>query len=487
MKNGARQFSAFVEPHGIYLVEYRRERDGISILHQHSDPRRVIGLADAGERLATAIQSGGAVSGHLSVALRGFGSTYQIMLLPPAEPAVLGPVVRRELARLNPDMENPRVDYVLHGEGDRRQSVRPDAGRALQEVLVGAAPATALSAFGKELSAAGIELDHLTVLPQVIQRLYQQADSSPAPTACYVELPGGPVIAFFYEGQLRLVVEPPFSAAAEVPSRTQTLIEHLDRGNLYLRQQFRGVELSRLLIAADPAEEDALLEALRQQLGYPVEKFPGPAGATGALVSMGAVLDGEAEKGLNLSPFAESPEAVKERRQRHNALLAAGVVVSLAIIWAVLSLTSALKWSRQVQTLSKVAESRIATLAPIRVIAAERQKNAQSVAYLGKVETDRLRAQAVLRAIVRATPPGVQLLSISLDKSGDEWSASIAGAAFGESGADVLLGIDRFFHSLPRELPMHDLVLAELDDVAGGEFGAGMKFKLTFVSPGARP
>jgi len=233
---------------------------------------------------------------------------------------------------------------------------------------------------------------------------------------------------------------------------------------------------------------DAVNTTLKDPVDFLVPGvIPAPGGAPGALVSMGAVLDGEAEKGLNLSPFAESPEAVKERRQRHNALLAAGVVVSLAIIWAVLSLTSALKWSRQVQTLSKVAESRIATLEPMRVVAAERQKNAQSVSYLGKLETDRLRAQAVLRGIVRATPPGVQLLSVSLDKSGDEWSASIAGAAFGESGADVLLGIDRFFHSLPRELPMHDLVLAELDDVAGGEFGAGMKFKLTFVSPGARP
>src|SRR5207247_1892752 len=113
----------------------------------------------------------------------------------------------------------------------------------------------AVSAFGDELAAAGIELEHLTPLPQVIQRLYQQSDGSPKPTACYVELPGGPLIAFFHENQLRLVVEPPIGGDTSVALQGENLIEHLDRGNLYLRQQFRGVELGRLLIATDPGRE----------------------------------------------------------------------------------------------------------------------------------------------------------------------------------------------------------------------------------------
>jgi hypothetical protein len=486
-RKGEGQFGAFIEPHGIYLIEYRRERDGITIIRHYADDKRVMGLADAGEKIAALIQKSGVIRSRLSAAVRGFGSAYQIMMLPPAEPAVLTAVVRRELARLNPDLESPRVDFVLGGEVDRRQRNRPEGGRPQQEVLVGAAPDLAVSAFGEELAAAGIELDHLTLLPQVIQRLYQRADGSPQPTACFVELAGGPLIAFFNNSQLRLVVEPPVGGEPTLEARVQTLVEHLERGNLYLRQQFRGVELSRLLIAVNPEEQTEFLEAARSRLGIQVEKFPGPVAPTGALVAMGAVLDAEAEKGLNLSPYAESPESKTERKQRRAAILAGAAVSTLAIVWAVFSLAADIKLARKVESERATAEARMNTLAPIRVIASQRQKNAQSIAYLEKISADREHTQEVLRALVRATPPGVQLTTVSLSRSGDEWSVQINGSAFGDTGADVLLGIDRFFHSLPRELPMHDLVLSELDDTAPGEFGSAMKFGLTFVaSAGAR-
>lgn len=486
-KNVDRSFGAFVEPHGIFLIEYRRERDGIAILRRQSDDRRLLGLAEAGERLAALIRAGGSGPSRLAAAIRGFGSTYQLMMLPPAEPAVLGPVVRRELARLNPELERPRIDFVVGGEIDRRRRSRPDGGRPQQEVLVGAAPELAVSAFGDELAAAGVELDHLTLLPQVIQRLYQQGDGSPEPTACYIELPGGPVIAFFHENQLRLIVEPPSGGESTVTSRAEILAEHLDRGNLYLRQQFRGVELGRLLIATDPGQEGELIELLRARLGYPVAKFPGPDTPTGALVSMGAVLDAEAERGLNLSPFAESAEVRSERGNRQKAILGAAILCAAAIIWAILSVAGVVSLSKKVDSERRVAESRMNTLAPIRVIAAQRQTNAQSIHYLDKVAGDRVHTEEILRAFIRATPPGVQLTAVSLDRVGQEWNLQISGTVFGDTGADVLLGVDRFYHALPRELPMHDLVLAALEDITPGDFGAAMKFTVTFVASPQTP
>lgn len=488
-RNADRRLGAFVEPHGIYLIEYRRERDGIAIIRRQSDERRLLGLAEAGERLAALIRAGGSGPSRLAAAIRGFGSTYQLMMLPPAEAAVLGPVVRRELTRLNPELERPRIDFVVGGEIDRRRRARPDGGRPQQEVLVGAAPELAVSAFGDELAAAGIELEHLTLLPQVLQRLYQQGDGSARPTACYVELPGGPLIAFFHENQLRLVVEPPDAGDSSTASRAEILAEHLDRGNLYLRQQFRGVELGRLLVAAAPEDEGALIEILRTRLGYPVEKFPGPDAPAAALVSMGAVLDAEAERGLNLSPFAESAEVRSERGNRQKAILAAAVISAIAIIWAILSVAGLVSVSKKVDSERRVAEARMNTLAPIRVIATERQKNAQSVHYLENVANDRAHVQEILRAIARATPPGMQLTTLTLDRAGQEWSVQVSGTAYGDTGADVLLGVDRFYHALPRELPLHDLVLSTLEDIPQKEFGAAMKFALTFVAspPAPRP
>ncbi len=480
-KNSGATFAAFVEPAGLYLVEYQRNSEGITVVRHQSDNRRVIGLAEAGERVATLIKNAHAGESRLAVAVRGFGSTYQIMMLPPAEPAVLGAVVRRELARINPDMETPRVDYVLGGQVDRRQRARPEGGIPQREVLVGAAPELALAAFAEEVALAGAELTHLTVLPQVMQRLYERADASPSPTACFVDLPGGPVIAFFHESELRLVVEPPVVGDEDVATRVQTLSELMDRGNLFLRQQFRGVELSRLLICAKESDGPELLAALREQLPFPVENFPGPVSDPSALVCLGAVLDGEAEKGLNLSPFAESAEDRTERKRRTTINIAASLIGALAMLWAVFTVSSTLSLSAKVDDNRKIAAARMSTLAPLRVVAAERQKNAQSLAYLESVRGNDSHIQDFLRALVRATPPGIQLNSLSLDKSGEEWSVSMAGSGFGETGADVLLAIDRFFHAIPRELNVHDLALVELSDLPADQFSAGMKFSLTFA------
>lgn len=480
--NGARQFGAFVEPEGMCLLEYRRERDGITVLGEHLDRRPLHGLADAGDRLGGAIRSAGADEAQISVAIRGFGSAYQIMLLPAAPSAVLGPVVRREMARLNPDMEDPRIDYVLHGDVDRRTRMRSEGGQPPQEVLVAAAPAPGLMEFGEELMDVSVRLHHVTVLPQVIQRLYDEAALSPDPTACYIGLPGGPIITFFYEGLLRLVVEPFAREQEDVAERAQGIVEHLDRGNLFLRQKFRGAELNRLLVSADPAQAAALLEELRKQLEYEVMEFPGPAGSTGALVSLGAVLDGDGAGGLNLSPFAESADAIKAKAGRRKLMFAAGLVIVLAVAWALFSVTSALDKGKQVEHLNTVARARLTALEPMRSIAEQRKKYAESVDYLAKLRLDRAAVERIMAGIVRATPPGMQLGSIGIDRSGAEWSVAVSGTVLGESGADVLLGIDRFFHGLPRQIALHDLVLADLQDVSGG-----MRFRLSFVSAGKQP
>ena len=480
-KKDQTQFCAFVEPFGIYVVEYRRERDGISLVRHHTDANRVMGFAEAGERLAAVITAMGPLPAHLCAVVRGFGSTYQIMMLPPAEPAVLGAVVRRELARLHPDMEAPRVDYVLGDQIDRRRRDRPEGGAPQREVLVGAAPEFALSAFGEELSLAGVELEHLTLLPQVMQRLYERADGSPAPTACFINLPGGPVIAFFHESQLRLVVEPPLGGDDDLATRVQVLSEHIDRGNLFLRQQFRGAELSRILIAVKPEEGSEFLNALRESLGVPVENFPGPVADPSALVCLGAVLDSEAEKGLNLSPFAQSPAEKIERSRRRTVAIAGALLSALAILWAIVTVAGTLSLSAKVEANRKLAAARVATLAPLRVVAAERQKNAQSQAYLRNLRGGEGQIQEFVRGLLRATPPGVQLTAVALNRSGAEWNVTLAGQCYGETGADVLLGIDRFYHAIPREMAVHDLLLTELNDLPGDQFGAGMKFAMTFV------
>ncbi len=491
MKTGGspRRFGAFIEQYGIDAVEYRRERDGISILNTYSDRNRVNGLADAGERLAALLQSAGAVDAELSVAVRGFGTTYQLMMLPPAAADVLGPVVRRELLRTNPELSDARVEFVMGGEVDRRRRNRPDVGRAQQEVLVGAAPGLAVTALGEELRSAGILLTHLTVLPQVAQRLFEHTDSSFEPTALLIMLQGGPVLAFFHERQLRLVVEPPFVSENNPQEDARELVEHIDRGSLYLRQQFRGIELTRVLLAAETTAGDPLLTELETQLSVPVRRLPGQPEVVGALMALGAVLDSESDAGLNLSPFAESPGAVTERRKRRTARIASAAFAGVAVLWALFNIFSAVRWSNQVKSLSRDAAARSASLATIRSVVQKRQQTASGAAFLQSEAAGEIGLQNLLRSIARATPPGVQLNDITSVKAGADWQVSISGAALGESGAAVLLGVDRLFRSIPREMPVRELVVAELGEATATEtLGTTMSFRMTFVaSPPTAP
>lgn len=490
-RNGrVRLFGAFIEPQGIHAVEYAREANGISVLRHLADESRVSGMADGGERLATLIGAGDGSRTSVSAAIRGFGSGYQIMMLPHAAPDILRPIVRRELARLYPDIDNPRVDFVLGGEIDRRRRERADAGAAPLELLAAAVPERAVQAFAEELAARDMDLDHLTVLPQVLQRLYQRSESGFEPTAVLLYLPGGPILGFFHERQLRLTVEPPFGIDMDEAAEVQTILEQVERGALYLRQQFRGAEVNRLLVSAHPDDQERIVGLLQSQLEIAVAPLAPGAGSPAALAALGAVLDADAPSSLNLSPTAVLPEEVAAQTTRRRVLIAAVALASLALIWALFNVVDALRWSSKVDALATQARARSGALTSMRGVVDERQKNAQAYTFLESLVADRTRLQRNLRAVARTTPPGVRLEELDLTRAGEEWQGGVGGMATGSSGADVLLAVDRFFRYLPREMPLRNLLLTQLEDVEPSDKQRlpGMRFRFTFTAiPNAQP
>lgn len=479
-----RLFGAFIEPQGIHAVEYARESGGIAVLRHLSDQSRVSGMADGGERLAALIGAGNGARTSVSAVIRGFGSGYQIMVLPPAPRDILRPIVRRELARLFPDIDNPRADFVIEGVVDRRQRARNNSGAAPQEILAAAVPERAAQAFADELAAKEMDLDHLTVLPQVLHKLYQRSDGSGEPTAVLLSLPGGPIIGFFHERRLHLIAEPPFGIDMDESGEIQTILEQLERGTLYLRQQFRGAEVSRLLVAADSAQEERLIGLLQSELAITVAPLALGGGAPAVLAAVGAVLDSDSASSLNLSPTAVSPEELAERSKQRRGLFAGSAIAALALIWALFNVFNALRWGGEVDSLAARARARSTSLASMRSVVDERQKNAQAYTFLESLIADRGRLQRNLRAVARTMPPGVRLEDFELVRAGEEWRGAVGGLATGSSGAEVLLAVDRFFRNLPREMPLRDLLLSQLEDLepSATQPRGGIKFRFTFTA-----
>jgi hypothetical protein len=171
-------------------------------------------------------------------------------------------------------------------------------------------------------------------------------------------------------------------------------------------------------------------------------------------------------------------------------MIAGVVLASLALIWALFNVVDALRWSSKVDALSTQARARSGALTSMRGVVGERQKNAQAYAFLESLIADRTRLQRNLRAVARTTPPGVRLEELDLTRAGEEWQGGVGGMATGSSGADVLLAVDRFFRYLPREMPLRDLLLTQLEDVETSDKQRlpGMKFRFTFTAiPNAQP
>lgn len=468
---------------GLCLVEYTRAPEGLHIIDQHFVSRSIASPADAADGLARAMQLERGEGAHLAMAIRGFGSEYLIVMLPPAADDVLRSVVGRELARMYPELEQPVYGFARAGFADQPIREPPtQPGQPRQEMLVGAVPGKMARALSDELRARGISLDHLTVLPQALQQLYSEIDDASEPTGVVLMLPGGPLIGFFLDAELRFVVEPPLSLDETPAHELEILLEQLERGSLYLRHTFRGAEMGRVLVSADPSRQPALMASLAEKLGIEVREFGTEVNVPEPLIALGAVRDAEGPSLINLSPLAESP-AVRERRAKERTLmLGADVLVALAILWAVASVWSLKQLSDRIATGAAQVQQVAPQVASMRSVAEARRDYVLEAAYLDSRAADRAAVRRVLAAVAAATRSDVQLEELKLTRNGASWAADVVAVSTGPSTASALFGVDRFYRTLPATITLADRQLVDLVDIsaqAGG--GTTLRFHITFA------
>jgi hypothetical protein len=483
-------FSALLCPAGVHVVGYRRTRAGLRVERYNRELRPGLTPDEASGLLARLLESEGARGRRVSIAVTGFGSSHQILTLPRAPREVLLPVVTRELRRFYPDLfaregPEPIVDFVeLH-------STEPSSTQT--DLLVAAVPRLFLHGVVSALAARGISVDHWTIAPRALQRLFDAFADADRTAAALVMVPGWPLLGFFHERELRLFSEPRSGPGTTFDAGVGAVIEHVERGGIFLRQQFRGARVGQLYLAAGPEGElpDGE-EMLAKVLDLPVAHLGPPTEPPGAFAALGAALDAARGDGLNLLPAELRPASGSERWTRRLAV-ATVLVLLLASGWWAWSARRAESAARaEIAAATERLTAQGSLLGSVRPIIEERQAHAQRAALIDLLARDRRRLPEVLWPL-QAAAPHVQVRRLDVERQTDGWRVVLgltATAMTYDAATDAITAVTQ---QLGAELPDDALTLSgvELDrtparDSTGVETGSGpiaASVEMSFMVP----
>jgi hypothetical protein len=444
-------YSALLCPAGVHVVAYRRAGGGVRVEWYTRELRSPLRPEEAAGILGDLLESQGARRRPVSIAVTGFGTCHQILTLPRAGREVLEPVVTRELRRFYPDLFAagelpPVIDFV---ELESSES----AATSQKDLLVAAVPRGFLESVVSTLAARGIRLDHWTIVPRAIQRLYDAFGDSEKTAAALVMVPGWPLLGFFHERELRLFSEPRSGPAGSGDGGLALVVEHVERGAIFLRQQFRGAAVSQLFLAPGPEVEFATLPAeLSQALSLPVSPF-GPTGeAPGAFAALGAALDAASDDALNLMPAELRPPSEADRWTRRLVLASAAVLLAASGWWGWRAAQTERQAQAEVQTLTRQLAARGPQIAAIRPVMEARQAHAQRATLLEILSRDRRRLPEVLWP-VQAAAPQVAVRSLDIDRDPAGWRVALTVKATAMSYDQATDALTALRHQLAAELP----------------------------------
>lgn len=448
MSGGPRAFGALIAHDGVCLVEYATERTGMRIIDQWADPARSQSIDEALGRLRALIEARGVKQPRVAIAIEQFGVFHHTMTLPGAADDVLTPVIRREVQRVF-GVADPVIAFTRGAANERREPARADERTAPRQLLIGGAPRAVIDALASAFRGSDIRVEIATVVPKAIHSLYEATGSSLEPTAVLVCLEGGPHLAFFLEGRLELAIDPPIALEGErhpIPM----ILDQVERGTVYFRQQFRGTQPSRLLLAAPPDEYDALAAALESRLAARVKPLFAGASSPTAVVAMGAVLEARHASSLDLFPH---PPTTSERIARAlrgpNAVVGAiAAAAGIAAIWAASQFAALNSATHDSARLDASVRQGIAQVAQIKNVAERRADVSRQLEFIRASDQEHATLTSELAEVASALPAALRLDSMQVARSKTGWATTIEGTAAGETTADAVRALNLFYSAV---------------------------------------
>ena len=471
----SRSVGAYVSPRGVSVIEYRATAKGIEVLRTFDHPARIQSERQATDHLLRVLQDAGIKKGSIALTIRGFGVIHHMLSLPPARDELLTPLVERELKRLEPQLDEPRVGWFGLPTDPAEMTDAPPQ----RHVLAAALPKHVADAIDAAIAAAGHRLAHFTALPAAVQRLHEEFVPDGSPSALVAPLYDGAFIGFFLGGAMRLVVEPPLGDDEQLEAAA--VAEEVELGAMFVRQQFRGAQLDRVIIAAPPETLIGAETTLADRLGYPATRLKVQTLSAGALMAMGGVLDSRSPAPLSLAAAAirRSPAGLLAPAS-YAAVVLALAVGSIAVIEAVRTRNA----HSELRTARQQIETEAFGLSGIRETAGQRRLIRDAVNAIRLSEYDRREIQSGLSTLGGIALPPMRLDSVHMDRGSNGWVTAISGQVSAESNARSVELLHEFYRDLPRRLGVVELSLAQLSYADGSsDEAASVRFQISFVIP----
>jgi hypothetical protein len=474
--------AAYVCPHGVFAIVGRRSGAGIEIERVIDAPAALASEFAAAEQVVSMLRNALIPGATVTIAVRGFGVVHHILQMPPASDELLGPIIEREVRRLEPDLG----DSIIAWTGLPALEVAASEAVPQRYILAAAAPVATISAFEQRLRVAGHRLAHVTVLPAAMQRLAEEFDEGGGAVALVAPLPDGAFMGFSIGGGLRLIVEPPLPRDAEHESAA--LAEEVELGAMFVRQQFRGAQLDRIALVGS---KDNLADAetmLAEKLHVPTRHLGLPGLSPAAFAALGAVLDDHSQRPLSLGGDSRGRAEPAGVTAIHSASVAAVFIVALVGAWTVTEAVRTQQAARAVHAARLQVQQDSFGLAPIRATADQRRLVRDAMAAARVVARDRVALQEALSGIAAAIRLPVRLDSLHLVRAENGWKAVLGGNAVGVTSAEAIQSLYDVYRELPQRLTVDSLRLNELAH-ADSETTRGpalVRFQLSFGIPARR-
>jgi hypothetical protein len=469
--------AAYVCPRGVFAIVCKRRLGGVEIERVLEVPANTDGELGAADHLVSVLRNAAIARAAVSITVRGFGVVHHTLQLPPAKDDILGPIIEREIRRLEPDLGNATIGWVPLPPLDLGSDQVPQ-----RSVLVAAAPRVSIVAFENALSAAGHRLAHLTALPVAMQRVVEEFDDAGGSVAVVAPLPDGAFMGFVLRGALRLVVEPPLPHEAEHDSGA--LAEELELGAMFVRQQFRGAQLDRIALVGSREGLADAESVLADRLQLPAKHLGVRTLTPAAFAALGSLLDQQSSRPLSLGGGTRGRAAPGTASVLRTASMAAVVALVAVGVWTVTETVRAERAGSAVAAARQRVQQDSFGLAPIRATADQRRLVRDAMAAAQVVAKDRVILQEALAGIAMAVRQPAHIDSLSLHRVEAGWKASLSGSADGPSTGQAVQFAYDAYRELPRRAKIDSLNLVQLGYSAGTARAGGalVRFQLSFIA-----
>ncbi|MGH7621829.1 MAG: hypothetical protein ACREMU_05780, partial [Gemmatimonadaceae bacterium] len=310
-------------------------------------------------------------------------------------------------------------------------------------------------------------------------------------------LASGAHVAFFVSGRLELSLEPPSALASALALDPNTILEQVERGNVYLKQQFRGAEARRLLLAAPANIQESLATQLEERFGFRVQPLMPRIASPEATVAMGAVLEAESEHPLDIYPH---PPTLLERartalRGTQGLATTAAAAALVAGLWAALQITSVHNSERDVQSLRNQINTSLPALAPLRRVVERRAGYSERLDIAERVRGERAMLAKQLASLASVAPAAIHFDSLTVARTQNGWTVSVAGEAASTSAAESVRALNQFYEALRSgagvtapSLDQFDYpVRTTADSSAHREGDVRIQFRVSYNAPANAP